>query len=309
MKKGTLCISIDTELIWGRTHLKNIDEFTQRAKKDWKTIPAILKLLKKYQAPTTWALTGHMFLDHCDGIHKEIIRPNYSWSESDWFKFDPGTNQSKNPEWYGKGLFQLIKQQKMHEIGCHTYSHFVWGDPNFSAVSAETDIAAWTLLAKKNGVKSYSFVFPRNSVGYLPILSKYGFTTYRGVDQTWYKNSPKVLQHFFQILDFLLPLSPETVTPQKTGKVINIPGSYYFPSARGIRKYIPKGMRAWKAKKGIDKAISKGEIFHLWTHPVDFSDQTPKLMSDFEEILNYASKKVNEGKLEIKTMKDISLSH
>lgn len=309
MKKGTLCISIDTELIWGRTHLTNIGDFTVRAKKDWKTIPTILKLLKKYQIAVTWALTGHMFLDHCDGFHQGITRPVYSSSESDWFKSDPGTNQSINPEWYGKGLFQLIKKEPMHEIACHTYSHFVWGDPNFGVESAETDIKEWVKIAKKSGVNAHSFVFPRNSVGHLPILVKYGFAAYRGVDKTWYENSSKGIQHLFQIVDFLLPISPATVTPQKKGQLVNIPGSYYFPSARGIRKYIPKGMRAWKAKKGIDKAISNGEIFHLWTHPIDFSDQTTTLMSDFEEILSYAAKKVTEGKLEIKTMKEISLTH
>ncbi len=309
MKKGTLCISLDTELIWGRVHLEKFDTFRGRAKKDWETIPKLLSLFAKYQIPVTWALTGHMFLDTCDGLHREIERPKYDWATSDWFKSDPGTDSSKNPEWYGFGLFKLIKQSGIHEVACHTFSHFFWGEKGCTKASAESDLQAWVSLAKKNNAQATSFVFPKNSVGHLDLLTKYGFTTYRGADRQWFESAPSQIRHLVQILDFLLPTSPSTVLPETNKKLINIPGSFYFLSARGVRKYIPKGIRAWKAKRGIDKAVKNGEIFHLWSHPIDFSDQPQKLLKDFEDILIYASKKVDEGKLEIKTMKQISLTY
>ncbi len=309
MKKGTLCISLDTELIWGRVHLHNIDSFKSRARKDWKTIPEILTLLKKYSAPATWAVTGHMMLKSCDGCHLDLVRPRYKNQEFDWFKYDPGTDEKQNPDWYGKSLFLKIKSTPKQEIASHTYSHFFWGQEGCTHESAESDMNAWIRVAKSYGITATSFVFPKNSVGHLSLLKKNGFTTYRGPDINWFSTAPNIFKHILQILDFLLPVSPSSVKVSKNAGLINIPGSYYFPSARGIRKYIPKGLRAYKAKRGIDSAIKKGEIFHLWSHPIDFADQTSKLMYDFEEILAYANKKVVEGKLEIKSMKEISLSY
>ena len=80
----------------------------------------------------------------------------------------------------------------------------------------------------------------------------------------------------------------------------------YYVSSRGLRKYIPNGSRLLKAKLGIDKAIKNNEIFHIWFHPVDFTDCTDQMLKEFEEILKYANKKRASEKLEIKRMNDIA---
>ena len=73
--------------------------------------------------------------------------------------------------------------------------------------------------------------------------------------------------------------------------ILNINGSMYFVSGRGLKKYIPLGVRYLKSKMGINNAIKQCKVFHVWFHPMDFVDDSRKLFSDFERVLKYATKK------------------
>lgn len=183
--------------------------------------------------------------------------------------------------WYGADTIKEIKKQKDQEIGSHSYSHQVFTD--ISRKEAGQEIS-------KN--KSKSFVFPRNKVKYLKLLKSHGFKSYRGVDkrpwELFYPGIPPVYETIIK------------------NQLVNIPGSFYFVSGRGLRKYIPQGLRYFKSKLGIDNAVKQRKIFHLWFHPIDFVDDSQKLFSDFEKVLKYADSKRKLGVLDIKTMEDIA---
>ncbi len=260
MKKGTFCISIDLELLWGRKDL-NYTKFIPKIKKERKIIKKLLELFTKYEIPVTWAVVGKLY-------------------------------ENGDELWSGKDIINSIKKEKIHELGSHTYSHEIINQ--ISAKQANDEFA-------KN--KAFSFVFPRNRVKYLDLLKKNGFKVYRGPDET------NTATHAIQIINLLLGVSPTTSLPIRKNGLINIPGSMYFVSARGIRRYILSGFRFRRSKSGINKAISKKEVFHLWFHPIDFSDNTTSLIREFEEILKYAAKKRNEGLLDIKTMQQITQNY
>ena len=74
--KGTFCISIDTELLWGRKDL-NYKHFIPKIKKERKIIKRLLALLNKYQIPATWAIVGRLsekgnYLWHAPDVIREI---------------------------------------------------------------------------------------------------------------------------------------------------------------------------------------------------------------------------------------------
>ncbi len=250
MNKGIFCISIDTELLWGRKDL-NYSSFIEKTKKEREIIKKLLKLFKKYNIPTTWAIVGKL-------------------------------NEGKDPLWSGKDIIKLIKSYKNQEIASHSYSH-----EDFSQISKEKAIKE----IKKN--KSDSFIFPRNKIKFLEILKKYGFTSYRAKDKSEF--------------ELIMPRIPPTGRPRKKKGLIEVPSSMYFVSGRGIKKYIPYGLRLLKSILGINHAVKKKEIFHLWFHPVDFADNTEELLKEFEEILKYAHKQRLKNKLEIKSMREIIL--
>src|SRR5258708_30958657 len=190
--------------------------------------------------------------------------------------------EGTDPLWSGKDIISWIKKDKIHELGSHTYSHEIINQ--ISAKQANDEFA-------KN--KALSFVFPRNKIKYLDLLKKNGFKSYRGKDKS---------EH-----ELLIPRIPPTGKIKITKNLVQIPSSMYFVSARGIRKYISLfNLRYIKSKLGINRAIKKQEIFHLWFHPIDFADNTKPLLKELEEILKYVSDKRNNGLLEIKTMEQIA---
>lgn len=248
MKKGIFCISIDTELLWGRKDI-NYTKFIKKTKKEREIIKKILELFKKYNIPATWAIVGKL-------------------------------KEKGDPMWSGIDIIKDIEKVKNQEIASHSYSHEIFDRINKK--EAEEEIV-------KN--KAKSFVFPRNRVKYLDLLKKHGFEAFRGRDRkSW---------ELFHIS------KPPTYKPHFEQGLLNIPGSMYFVSARGIRKYIPYGARLLKSKMGINKAVSRKQVFHLWFHPIDFANETNTLIKEFEEILKYAAGERDSGKLEIKNMNQI----
>lgn len=257
-QSGTFCISIDTELLWGRKDLA-YSKFIKPTHKEREIITKLLQLFRKYKIGATWAIVGKMF-------------------------------EKGDKLWYGADIVQEIKKTPLQEIASHSHSH-----PEFTNLSkrqAGEEISKAVKTAKINGVKMISFIFPRNKIAHLSILKKNGFLLFRGSDKS--------------NLELLFLRTPPTYKPSINSGLINIPGSLYFVSARGLRKFIPTGLRFLKAKLAIDKVVKNGEVFHLWFHPVDFAESTDKLFKEFEQILIYANKKQKQGRLSIKTMAQIA---
>ncbi|HEX8964827.1 MAG TPA: hypothetical protein VF820_00155, partial [Patescibacteria group bacterium] len=189
--------------------------------------------------------------------------------------------------------------------GLHAFSHVPFGNPSCSKATAESELAASLKVAQKYKITFASFVFPCNLINYLDLLKKYKFIAYRGIQP----NIPILrgfFHHILMALDFFAPIASPVATASIVNGLVNIPASFYFPSSRGNKKYIPKAARFYKAKLGIDAAIKQRKIFHMWTHPTDLTDNSENLLKEFFAILNYALAKQKQGMLEIKTMKQIA---
>lgn len=277
MKKGIFCISIDTELLWGRKDL-NYAPFVEKTKREREVINILINLFEKYSIPATWAIVGKLFLDP----PKNCTDPNL---------------------WYAKDVIKLLRKSTKQEIGCHSYSH-----PEFTKLShkqADAEIYKCLTIGNKMGIKLKSFVFPRNLVAHTDLLAKYKFTGFRGLHPYRPTSLSPGLNKIFQLADLLL-LIPHAYKPQVNNGLVNIPGSMYYISDRGLRSLLPVKVRVLKAKRGIDKAISEKKIFHLWFHPVDFAGNTNRLIKGLEEIVKYASTKRKQGVLDIRSMQEIS---
>jgi hypothetical protein len=309
----TFTISLDVELAWGSFDHEDFDNIKWKFEGERAIIDQLLKLFEKYNISATWAIVGHLFLDSCSSSnnikHPEIVRPQYSWYKKDWFEKDPTSNIKNDPIWYGNDIVEKIRNSKPHqEIGCHSFSHIIFGDPGCSKEAAESDLHACINIAHDNGIIFNSFIFPRNLEGHLPLLKKYGFNVYRGKDNTWFSNIPyHKFQRILHYIDQLLSISPRSVKIEETMPgLYNIPGSMLYMSMDGIRKVIPLSSRVLKAKKGIEKAIKENGIFHLWFHPFNLVGNDKKMLKGIEDILKYAKTKEREGKLRIMTMQAIA---
>jgi len=259
MKQAVFCLSLDTELLWGRKNL-TWQAFQKRAVVTKKiVIPQLIALFKKHSFPVTWAVVGKLL--------------------------EPGSQGWSYPE-----LVDKLKETPHQEIACHSYCH-----PEFTYLSpkeAEKEISICKTIAKNSKLRFTSFVFPKNKIAHLSLLKKAGFINYRGAD----KNNNELL----------FPRFPPVYQPTMKAGLVNIPGSMYLVSARGLRKYIPMSLRFLKIKLGIKHAIQKKAIFHLWFHPIDISDRPEAFLKLLENTIQYTKKVAKNQQIKVLTMNQIA---
>lgn len=307
-EKGIFMLSLDTELAWGTRGRKELLEDYQNTRQ---VIDEILKLCEKYSIKATWALVGHLFLDECHAknstVHEEIERP-YKNTNQDWFSIDPAARLEKNPIWYGKDILTKIQNCSVaQEIGSHSFSHPFVDDPDMNENWYESELRECQRLAKEEGIELHSYVFPRNIVGFLPLLKKYSFSCFRGTDVNWYQKFSGILKKIAHVFDNYFLITPSVVFPTKESGLINIPGTYFYPHRHSWARFLPVSFRVQKSKKGILKAIQEKKIFHLWFHPFNIASDPDILLKGLEEIFAFVSEKRKEGLLENISMGDCAL--
>jgi hypothetical protein len=316
--KGAFVFVVDVELAWGCMECVRIDEKRLAAvAKVREILQPLFKLLRDYEISATWAVLGHLFLDSCEckgRPHPEMPRPNYSWFEGDWYKYDPCSNIREAPLWYGKDIVEEITRFAQEspvdqEIGCHSFSHVFFGDPGCDEKLAAAEIDKTLELMTGFGIRPEFFAFPLGSVGHLAVLKGRGFTAFfSGVPQlikgaSLGRAAPgafqKYVSSFIELSSNLLLLSPPVCIPEKVPYGLwNVRGSLCFNKKR----FLPLDFVVLRAKKGIERAIKEKGCFYLYTHLENFGLDSIALLRGFEEVLSFVDERRKEGKLEVLTV-------
>lgn len=319
--KGTFLLTVHVELAWGFIERVRIEKWCLRAAEKVRDIMGpLLKLVRDYEIPVTWAVLGHLFLDHCKCDrcpHPDMPRPNYSWFKGDWYKFDPCSNVRDAPVWYGKDIVQklfdfaednLVEQ----EIGCHSFSHQMFGDPGCSEELARAEIDKCLALMKIYGISPKTFAFPLGSVGYTNLLKEKGFAAFCSdipniVKPPSLERSPQNVFRKYASLGielmnyYLLQPPPVAVPKQVLPGLWDVPNSMCFNKKRNVSM----DLVVLKAKKGIERAVRERKCFHMFTHLHNFGVDSISVLRSFEDVLSYADKKRKKGKLQIATVRKL----
>ena len=319
LKRGIFIISLDLELAWGSFDLwSSCDTDISRSphhrflKTRRVIIDALLQLFQKYYVPATWAIAGHLFLDHCrtvNGVkHPDMPRPNHSWFKDDWYIRDPASNSEEDPVWYGRDIVEKIMMvEPQQDIGCHSFSHVIFGDKGCSGKVAEAEIAKCVALAQEMGIKLRSFVFPRSQEGHQQILRNYGFSCYRSSRPGWFNVFNGHHKRLAKFINDLLGISPScAVVEEKLPGLWSISASAYYRPADSFGRIIPVSSRVHQSIKGIRKATTTKGIFHLCLHPSDLGVRSEPLIGGLKRILQYADKQRQEGKLDLLSMSQLA---
>ena len=309
--RGTMVLSLDLELSWGRFDHIPVEVLDAESLPERQQIRRFLALLDEYEIPVTWAMVGHLMLDGCarDGkghAHPETMpHARYSWYPRDWYSCDPCTNVSLAPGWYGPDILEWIRAARVrHEIGSHSFAHILFGDPECSVSMAEADLKAAMEAAASKGITLNSFVFPRNRVGHLETLKRLGISAYRGGAPAVGKGYGLALKPM-NLLRQVLALPMEPVRPEEILPGLwNIPGNHFFLPRSGIRKILPRGGQALRAKRCIDKAVMTGRLYHMWFHPFNLLTDSDAMFSGLETVFAHARRLREKGLLDVLTMGD-----
>jgi len=311
-KPGTMVVSLDLELAWGRFDLLPLVTLEHESRQERKHIPPLLALFDRYDIPATWAVVGHLMLERCVRNQQGVAHPDllphayYSWFPLDWYCLDPCTTVDSAPAWYAPDIVEWIRRTRVrHEIGSHSFGHIYYGDPECTPSVALADLNAALEIAARQGILLKSFVFPRNQVGHLDILKRFGLRSYRGAEPPLIRTENRVLQRAVHFLDQLLALRPRAVRAEEALPGLwNLPGNHFFIARDGMRRMIPMASRVLKGKRGITHAVKTGGLYHLWFHPFNLNEDTEAMLSGLAEIFEYAYRMREQGLLEILTMDD-----
>ena len=292
---GIFTISLDFELIWGTLDLFGPEKFRSICLRERVVVERLLELFAEFEVSATWCTVGHLFLRECadhHGVkHPQIVRPNHAWVSNDWFAHDPCGDESSEPVFYGRSLIEKILACRVpQELGCHTFSHAIFGDPGCSKATARTELAECVKLARQMGVEMRSFVFPRNRVGHLDVLQEFGFTCYRSREPQWYERWPEAVKRAGHLFNVLVATEPPVSLPQlDEGGLWHTPASMlYFPMKGNRRHFVPVSVRVKRARKGLDAAVKRKRVFHLWFHPTDMAEEIDRMFAGLRSILEYA---------------------
>lgn len=287
-------MSIDTEMLWGPATPHEASALAGKGKEDREAITALLGALEEHQIGATWAVVGHLFLDHC--TKAECLTSKnasvYSYSPP-WYR-DPYSDIAREPMRYGKDVVEmLLSDGPLQEIGYHSYSHPVFTD--IPREMAEGEIAQAKEIEQRWGIRLRSFVFPQDKVAHVDLLAKHDFLIYRGAAARRRRpDMPPLKRKLNGAMDKVLS---RPVRPQFKEGVWEIPSSMPFSDPR------TPSTALFRAKVGLRRTLSAGGVFHVFMHPWNLllSDRT---RADLDALLGLVSERRDAGELEVMTMGD-----
>lgn len=303
---GLFILSLDTEIAWGTYGTRNLLKRSACFNAYRQFFPRLISLLDKYDIPATFAVVGHLFLDHCDG-HDDLPQPSYTWASGPDSYRDPCTDIDRAPWYYGADIIaQICAARTAHEIGTHTFTHVIASDPAVTAAMWDAQLVKCAELHAQHGLPMQSLVYPQNRIAYTHRLSDHGIIAYRGDERRWYHDLPKPWRRPFHLLDRALGIAPPTydLNDLREGeRLVNLPSSQFLMPYDGVRSLIPTSARVRQARLGIEQAVRKGQLYHLWFHPFNLGT-SEAMFAALEQILQIAVHHRDEETLRIMTLRD-----
>ena len=108
------------------------------------------------------------------------------------------------------------------------------------------------------------------------------------------------------LFDKFLPITPQTILPEPDGALINLPGSMLLLGRDGIRRLAPPEVMPTKLRRGMERAATKGGVFHLWFHPSNFWHDSERQFATLDAFATRCAERAGRGELTLKTMADFA---
>ncbi|MBV8817515.1 MAG: polysaccharide deacetylase family protein [Acidobacteriaceae bacterium] len=295
-KKGALVISLDFELHWGvRDHTPLDSAERKRLLAARAVVPEILRLFREHNIRATWATVGLLFArsrDEAEECRPQRL-PKYDRVELNPYHETIGRDESNDPFHFAPSLIRQVADQAGQEIGSHSYSHYYPLEAGQCAVDFDSDLASATLIAKQSGYSLKSYVFPRNQVSrsYLPILSRGGFSSYRGTElatskaPVTFNGQRRPWKRAVRLMDAYWNLhGAQTVEWPLGDNPVPVNASRYLrPYSSALRAL--EAARLRRIAGAMTEAAVKGKLFHLWWHPEDFAHETKRNLDFLNRVL------------------------
>jgi peptidoglycan/xylan/chitin deacetylase (PgdA/CDA1 family) len=186
--------------------------------------------------------------------------------------------------WFCPEAFDLVRDNGVHEIGCHGFRHVPLGNCEVASEEATYELRSATELAKRRGVDLKTFVFPRNHVGHLALLADQGYVGFRNANPVVGRHGRAGnLGREFNIME-----ASQDPEPSSFG-LVSIPGGYFLNWRHGLRRAIPEAVTLMRWRSILDDAVANDRVALLYLHPHNLIDG-PGTLKLFHGVLKIASK-------------------
>ncbi|MCZ6774721.1 MAG: polysaccharide deacetylase family protein [Proteobacteria bacterium] len=302
MGTATFILSLDCEGKWGyadQLEGSAVQNYTSAALEE--AHRRIVQLLDQYEVPATFAFSSCLFLT------PDEVRANPQWFEpsdydgGDWFRaFRSDAANDDFEGWLCPGGLEAVISSGAHEVASHGFSHIPLGESHITAAQFQREMECIRGAEALRGVKSETFIFPRNQIGYLSALYDHGFIGYRpGIPGEW-AQSPKAklarLVNEFNI--FERPQDHAT-----HGRPLAVPPGRMLMLRSAWRRWIPPRAVEIKYARVLDQAIRSGQVLHLFAHPNNFI--TGKRQYEvLEGVLRAVAQRVRTGEITVSTQQE-----
>jgi peptidoglycan/xylan/chitin deacetylase (PgdA/CDA1 family) len=292
---GKFIVSLDCEGKWGMADAigPQHDFITEISLK--KAYIDLLQALKSYDMKATFAFVGAFTLTNQERMEYADMFLDTLYQGNNWIRnFRKAQLQGLFEGWFCPEAYEIVKNAG-HEIASHGFSHIPFDDPNTPKSALEADLVAAVTIAQRKGIQLETFIYPRNRIGHLNLLRAHGFRGYR-------ESIPEVnkIASISRELNIF-----ENAQPQGTGSedMVAIPAGYFLNWRVGLRRRIPKAITIARWRSILNSASDTGRVAHLWLHPHNIISG-PETFDVFQEILSYAAKLRDAGKLVVSTQID-----
>jgi hypothetical protein len=206
--------------------------------------------------------------------------------------------------WYAPDIVERIVNAKVrHDIGSHGGRHIYFGD--VAAAEARDDLAFAADIHRAHRLDFSSFVYPRNAIGHLDVVTAAGLKVMRGPDVGWTRmadGAARPVRKAVNLADKMLPIPPHPALAQRRGGLVDIPGSMLLLARNGLRRFVLPAVTRAKLAMGLERARRSRGVFHLWFHPSNFYYRRDEQLATLAWFLAHAADQAARGLIEIRTM-------
>lgn len=275
---GSLCISLDFELMWGVRDKRTTDQYGANIIGGRDAVRQILDMFHRKDIRATWATVGFLFCETREEMLASLpeLQPTYADQQLSNYTYldEVGENEAKDPYHFAPSLLAQIKACPGQEIATHTFSHYYCLEPGQTRAQFAADLDAAIKVAARHQITFKSIVFPRNQYddGAIAECARRGISIYRGNETGWmYRPGARADQTLarraVRLADSYVNLSgTNTASVCPKNAATNVRSSRFLrPYSRRLRHLEP--LRLSRITDSMTAASQRGETFHIWWHP------------------------------------------
>ncbi|MBQ6226496.1 MAG: polysaccharide deacetylase family protein [Bacteroidaceae bacterium] len=297
LKRGSLVISLDFEMLWGGLDSWTVDGYGKSNVAQVRTsISRMVSLFEKYDVHATFATVGFLMLDDADSIrqYQPKVIPSYKNKLLNSYGSVLDIAQEYKSLFFAPDVVGQLNNLNNIEVGTHTFSHYYCWEPGQTTEQFDADIETAQKVAKMNGIILESIVFPRNQVSkdYLEVCANHGILVYRGNARKYFEHTTSYSKNLYnkisRLLDAYINWGGNTTIPYSSidryERPVNVPASRMLRPYMKILKIL-EPLRLRRIKREMIHAAKHHELYHLWWHPHNFGAHMEQNMIFLEEVL------------------------